>query len=252
MFKTQLFSIYRKYEICCKLFTPDNETVNNIIIGVHGFAGDKDSSMLETLAKEVCRKNTALICFDFPAHGCSPVGEDNLTVKNCKNDLRAVIDYASSKYPDAKKSVFATSFGGFITLLLADELADFALVLRAPAVTMPKVLLENVLNVSEEEFKKAGIIECGFERLLKLPYSFYEDLLLHECAMDNQLASKTLIIHGDRDNIVPLSDVEAFVASQSNVSLEIMRGADHRFKNVGEMEKAVELTIRFADLFNIS
>ena len=47
------------------------------------------------------------------------------------------------------------------------------MVFRTPAVTMPKILLKNVLKISEKDFEKVGHVECGFERRIKLSYSFY-------------------------------------------------------------------------------
>ena len=78
--RTSYFSINRDYEIKCKMFLPNHQNMKGVIIGVHGFAGDKDSSMLEQLAQTVCLAETGLVCFDFPAHGESPVGEDMLTI----------------------------------------------------------------------------------------------------------------------------------------------------------------------------
>ena len=46
--KIEYFSLKNKYEIKYKLFLPE-DAVKNVIIGVHGFAGDKESSMLEKL-----------------------------------------------------------------------------------------------------------------------------------------------------------------------------------------------------------
>ena len=105
--KIQFFSLKRAYEIPCKLYAPADGIIENIILGVHGFAGDKDSSMLEKLAEYACAKNTALICFDFPAHGNSPVNEEMLTVENCKKDFCALVEYVRNHYPHAKKYVFA-------------------------------------------------------------------------------------------------------------------------------------------------
>ena len=58
----------------------------------------------------------------------------------------------------------------------------------------------------------------------------------------NHVDAPVLIIHGDADDTVPLSDVQAFVKTQKRVTLEILHGANHRFKNPGEMEQIVELT----------
>lgn len=240
--KTQHFWVKRDYDITCKSYFPDDERVNSVIIGVHGFAGDKDSSMLVRLAEDVCQRGTALICFDFPAHGESPVGEEMLTVENCKRDFCAIVDYVAENYPEARKSVFATSFGGFIALLCAESLGDFTFILRAPAVTMPKVLIDNVLKITAEEFKQSGRVECGFERKISLPYSFYEEAKEQEKSLGKKISSPILVIHGDLDDIVPLADVRDFVTAQENARLEIIRGADHRFKNAGEIERIIALT----------
>lgn len=239
------FSINRDYEIKCKLFSPKNQDIKNVIIGVHGFAGDKESSVLEQLAFACSENGTALIGFDFPAHGESPVQEDMLTIENCKNDLLDVLSHVKSLYPYASISIFATSFGGYITLLCADKLEDFPLVLRAPAVSMPKILLENVLKISAGKFRKAGFVVCGFERKIPLPYSFYEDLLQQENILKKEIHQRSLILHGDRDNIVPLSDILGFCKMQKNTKLEIIHSADHRFKNTGEIEKIIRYTKNF-------
>ena len=246
--KIEYFSIKKQYEISCKIFLPDDGRIDNVIIGVHGFAGDKESSMLKKLATTFCLHNSAVLSFDFPAHGNSLADEKLLTINNCKNDLYTVLEYVSNEYPSAGKSIFATSFGGYITLLCADKFVNIPLVLRAPAVTMPKVLLENVLKINANDFKAAKYIECGFERPINLSYSFYEDLLSQEVIGSKQISLPILIIHGDRDDIVPLSDIEAFSSSQSNVSLKIISGADHRFKNEGEIETIVDITKTFLNI----
>lgn len=155
------------------------------MIGVHGFAGDKDSSMLEKLADSFCLHNRAIITFDFPAHGSSYVGEEMLTIHNCKKDLCTVV---------------------------------------------------------------AKFIECGFERPINLPYSFYENLMNQEVIGSKHISLPTLIIHGDRDDIVPLLDIKTFSMSQNNVSLKIISGADHRFKNDGEMQTIVDMTKTFLNI----
>lgn len=245
---TKSFSVNREYEIKCKAFLPDNEEIDTVVIGVHGFAGDKDSSMLKKLGIALTGRSSALICFDFPCHGESPAGEETLTVENCKSDLFAVIKYVKEKYPSAKKSIFATSFGGYIALLCAPDLSGIPLVLRAPAVTMLKILLDTVLKISAENFRKAGTVRCGFERLLDLPYSFSENLNAQESVYGIKLNLPTLIIHGDLDNIVPPGDVFDFAKTQDNVNLEIINGADHRFKNRGEIEKVIDLTMDFLNI----
>lgn len=243
---TKTFDIKREYRIKCKAYAPSEGDVKRVILGVHGFAGDKESSMLLELAKGIEPNGGALICFDFPAHGDSEADEKHLTVENCIGDLLAVSDWISKNYPTANKFVFATSFGGYISLLASEKLKDYRMILRAPAVTMPKVLLESVLKITPEQFKEQRLVECGFERKIRLPYTFYENLVRYN-PFDMEYKNEMLIIHGDKDDIVPIGDVEAFKETHDKVNLLVMKNADHRFKNSGEMDYIVHETLKFME-----
>ncbi|MBQ7415995.1 MAG: alpha/beta hydrolase [Oscillospiraceae bacterium] len=86
---------------------------------------------------------------------------------------------------------------------------------------------------------------CGSERPIRLPYGFYEELQGEENLLEKQFARPLLIVHGDRDDIVPPSVIEGFAAGHGDVYLHIIDGADHRFKNPGELDRVVEVTRRF-------
>ena len=242
--KTSEFTLYRDYDIKCKLFQPDNGDIERIILGVHGFAGDKESSVLSALAEEMQEHKTALVCFDFPAHGASEADETYFTVVNCKRDLLTVAKWANETYQNAEKTVFATSFGGYISLLCAKELSGFSFVLRAPAVTMPKVLTESVLKIPPAEFQRQKSVDCGFERKINLPYAFYEELLQYD-PVNAEYSRKILIIHGDRDDIVPYTDILSFCKKHPSITLMAIAGADHRFKKDGELAQIIKLTKDF-------
>lgn len=109
---------------------------------------------------------------------------------------------------------------------------------------MPEHILTDILETTPDDFKRRGIIECGYERIIKLPYSFYEDLQHHR-AMGGDYHQPMLIIHGDRDEIVPRSDILRFCGDHSTMRLVSIDGADHRFKNKGELEKVISAAMRF-------
>lgn len=244
--EVKYFDILDRYIIKCKAYLPSSGNVTAVILGVHGFAGDKESSMLSELAKAMEAKGGALICFDLPAHGESPQCEKDLTVGNCISDLLAAAGWVENTYPTAEKFVFATSFGGYISLLSVHRLNGYRMVLRAPAVTMPKVLLESVLKVTSEQFKSMGAVECGFERRIMLPYSFYEDLIRYN-PYDMTCETSMLVIHGSKDDIVPIEDVIEFCGNRKNIELVVIENADHRFKKSGEIERIVCETTRFIE-----
>ena len=51
-----------------KIYEPDGE-IKQVVIGVHGFAGDKESSVLIALAEMLEKMNIALVTYDLPFHG---------------------------------------------------------------------------------------------------------------------------------------------------------------------------------------
>lgn len=233
-----------RYPISCKLYLPEETAAKGVILGVHGFAGDKESSALAILAEATNRQGVALLCFDFPAHGASVATEQELTIENCMRDILFMADYIRTTFPTVDRRIFATSFGGYAALLCADQLTDFNIVLRAPAVTMPEHILMDILNTTPDDFKQRGFIECGYERKIKLPYSFYEELQRHR-VMGGEYQQPMLIVHGDRDAVVPRTDIRQFCSNHPTMRLVSIDGADHRFKNEGEMEKVISAAMCF-------
>ena len=232
-----------RYPISCKSYVSEFQA-NGIILGVHGFAGDKESSALKSLAKVSGERGTSLICFDFPAHGASEASDDMLSVKNCIDDLLLMAELCRKEHPNERKFLFATSFGGYIALLCGNKLKDFSIVLRAPAVTMAEHILTDLLNTTPEAFKKAGTIIYGFDRKICLPFSFYEELQKYriaDCVCDNPM----LIIHGDIDDVVPYHDIIDFCSCHKNAVLRTVHGADHRFKKAGEIKQVIESAISY-------
>ena len=234
-----------EYDISCKVYLPDAGRIRRVILGVHGFAGEKESSALRKLAETAAPLQTALVSFDFPAHGESPVREEYFTVENCRNDLLFMAEYVRKEFPQAQKLLFATSFGGYIALLCAEELEDFRFVLRAPAVTMGEhILLPNILQMTEEEFREKGSVLCGFKRFFLLPYAFYEELRKYP-VMGRTFRSPMLIVQGDADDVVPPEDIREFCGRNENAMLKMIPGADHRLKKPGEIEQAVAAAIAY-------
>lgn len=226
----------KRYSIPCKIFMPDAQ-VKKIIIGVHGFAGDKESSVLFALAEQLVKNEGALICFDFPAHGKSEALDNQLRVENCMQDLLDVADYVRDKFPQKEYGIFGTSFGGYITLLCGDKLREFKKVLRAPAVTIAESFVEKIIPVSKDEFLKQGGALCGFERKMYVSVKFYEDLLKYKIQIPQE---EILVIHGTEDDIAPFADVKNIADKHPNIKLIPVIGADHRFKKEGELEQILE------------
>ena len=73
--------IKREYNINIKEMIP--EEVEEIMIAIHGFAGDKESSAITAVANELNKQKIGVIALDLPGHGVSEVDGDYLTLDNC-------------------------------------------------------------------------------------------------------------------------------------------------------------------------
>ena len=231
------------YDIPIKRYEPDSE-VKGFIVAVHGFGGDKESSAIKALAERMTKRGHAVIAFDLPGHGESRADEYFCTA-NCCLDLAKIFTHSCDLYPDTdKKAVFATSFGGYITLLSLDTLPeDVCIVLRAPAVDM-RSAFERMLPVTIEEYKRTGFVQMGFERKLNVPYQFYATLCENDISQTD-MQRELLIIHGSRDNIVLPEHISRFCKANPKARLELIEKADHRFKGKGEIERVISLAQRF-------
>ncbi len=227
------------YDISCKLFAPPFGKPNGIVIGVHGFAGDKNSSVLTQLALALHKKQWALVCFDFPAHGDSTAPDDRLRVDNCKRDLLTVVSWAKTTYSDAAYGLFATSFGGYIASLCTEELSGIRKVFRAPAVTMATALEHIVAPTAVEELLENGAV-CGFERNMHVSGALYRDLLEQPFLIPDE---PFMIIHGTKDDVIPFAAVKQLSERCDHICLIAVEGADHRFKRPDDLEIILENSV---------
>ena len=83
--------------IPCRIYEPDFGAPKRCILGVHGFGGSKDTEILTTLAEEMNIFGSSMVCFDFPAHGDSPMESDALTLDNCIETLIYTAQWAHNR-----------------------------------------------------------------------------------------------------------------------------------------------------------
>ncbi|MBR4071838.1 MAG: alpha/beta hydrolase [Clostridia bacterium] len=232
------------YNISCVAYEPENKKAEFSIVCLHGFGGDKESSAINLLAHRITDNGGAVVAFDFASHGESETSDEMLTVENCVNDTKTIYAYAKNRY--GKADFFATSFGAYIlvNLLKSVDFKGVRAVLRSPAVKMENTFLDPICNLASAELKRKGNVECGFERTMKLGYSFWEDLKKHS-VFDAEFDNDTLMIYGDRDDVVSPVDMEVFAAKRSNIKAKVIKGADHRFKGKGQLKEAIESAAEF-------
>ena len=217
--------------------------VKEVVIGVHGFAGDKESSVLIQLANNLVQQNIALVSFDLPCHG----ENDNskvLRLTDCLESVETIFNYVKQNYANLPISVFATSFGGYLVLNHLSKHNEnlHKLILRAPAIHIYKVLVEKILP--EHNFTKSDLsktINLGYSSQLLVDNKFVDDL--ENNSLENAIPTNNFIyvMQGKKDDVVnPEGNKTFFEKHYSNKHKFIyFENADHRFKNPGELDKII-------------
>ena len=224
-----------------------------VLLCLHGFGGDKDSSMIAALMKGLDEDGVGVVAFDWPAHGESDALDSILTVEDCLTDLDIwvkVIRQITGK----KISCFATSFGGYLATLyrIAYPDAFLHLILRSPALKMAEIYRGLLTDEEYGRLMQGGKIVQGFERKMQLNRHFYDSLKAHDAYhTDPPYPWNIMIIQGDRDDVVNPDDIRAYAEryKEKKMRLEILEGTDHRYGNSGEKEKIVEVTKDFLNPF---
>ena len=235
------------YAISCMEWLPDGEH-DGTVICLHGFGGDKYSSVIAALAASLTKKKKRVLAFDWPAHGDSRAADRDLTVENCIRDLHLVYRRCRQSAADQPISCFATSFGGYLAMIYRQQFPDdfSRIMLRSPALAMPEILISFMTEEERRAFDRGEKRNFGFHRPLLLDRSFYEDLKAYRPLSyeKEDLNGRVFIIHGDRDDVVPLDDSIMF-SEKNQIELYVVKGADHRYKHPGELEQIVEQAAAF-------
>lgn len=223
------------------------EDSKTIMIAMHGFCGDKTSSCISKLQESAWKEKIGLVKFDWPAHGESDAPDECLKIDNCLDDLDIIVNLERQKYPNAEFVAFATSFGGYITMIYHSKHPDVfsKVILRSPALKFYNVLKNNIMT--EEQYEKMmeqGYFTYGFERKINISREFVEQVKKYK--VENLFKNKELknvsIIHGNLDDIVPYSDSKEFV-EEHHTEMYMIEGADHRYKGPRQIEQVVRIVM---------
>ena len=231
-------------KIFCKQTEPDFGEIRRVVLSVHGLGGSTEDAIQTSIAEEMEIFSSAIIRFDFPVHGQSPLTDEFFTLDNCKESLMAAAEYAREQYPEVEDlCIFASGFGAYMVLICLEELVKLPgkihLVVQTPSVLMHETLL-SMKNVSLPTFQAMGEITFRSKRPLTIQYSFYEDLLENPALGTHPIPM--LILHGEFDNYIPREHIQNLRRINEDAKLVIIPGASHRFLEEGAWDMVLDLT----------
>lgn len=220
----------------------------SIVILCHGRTSSKNSPSILALEKKLNANKISTFRFDFYGHGESDGKFEDATVSEAADDISNAIKLLK-KQGHKKIGLVGSSFGGAASILAASKSDDLSfLVLRAPVSDYYEKILSEKKRYPLEEWKKKRFI---YHRNMKgkkflLNYSFFEDIVSRKSyEIVKKIKIPVLIVHGDKDEQVPLSQSKKSAKLIKKCKLKIIKGADHIFSKPEHFNKVIEVVSDF-------
>lgn len=240
------------FSIHCKLITNDRDkhtrTFPHVVIVTHGFGSHKDTAGTVHFAEHLTTKykGYGIIAFDWPCHGED--ARKKLSIDECLSYLSHVVAYAKETFQAKTLDMYATSFGAYITLryILEKENPFHKIALRSPGLNMFETMRHHIGAEGLKNLEKGRDIQIGFDRKMKIDSSFLQDLASFDIMKQEyfDFADDMLIIHGTKDDMIPLSLSKTF-AENNVIEFIPIEGANHPFQNPNHMALATHHIIEF-------
>ena len=237
------------HNIRCKLYCRDIHAIRQVVVFCHGFGGHKDNSAAAKFAERLTSKHkyAALVTFNWPCHGDDV--KKKLSLDLCMDYLDLVVHHVRRRFDTEELYCYATSFGGYLTLLYLSRMGSpfRKIVLRCPAVPMAEVLLNTIATAGDAELLSKGReVAVGFDRKVPVSPAFVQELRKNDIRTCDFLdwAEDMLILHGTSDEIVPFTETQNFCENQL-IELIPVEGADHRFRSQRAMDQAIKCILDF-------
>lgn len=220
-----------------------------MVILMHGIFSSKNIVPIPALARSLAKEGIASICFDFGGHWKSEGQMQQMTVGKEIEDALAMWEYAKSLPYVSKIGLLGHSQGGVVASMTAGILASrgespAALVLVAPGSVVQDACKGGRFFGAEfnpadppEYVKCFGIMKLGREYILTT-----QELDIYGTAQ--AYTGPVRLIHGSKDNIVPLSCSEKFVEAYAQESeLIVVEGENHMITR--KLRKVVAHAVSF-------
>ena len=233
--------------IRARFVKPDVEGMLPVVIMLTG-DGPKGSNSLSwvNLSPRLAEKGIATLLFDFTGLGNSEGNRKCLTLSKGIADFELV--FSSIKKFDwvnqNRIGIMASSFGGCVALHCFEILNTVkAIGLKSPCCFLPDAYTNEISTESLEKWFANGFCEeNGYDIDVLLDpfnYNIYSDI--------KKINTKCLITHGERDEIVPLSQsIYLDALLQSPHELIIFENCDHGY-SIGDCWERMANT--FIDFF---
>lgn len=231
-------------------FYSEESTRQPIVIFCHGYKGFKDWGAWDIMAKQIANAGFYFIKFNFSHNGGTvgqPIdfpdldafGNNNYTKE--LDDLGDVIDWSIERFKNnsamdiSKIYLIGHSRGGGITILKTAEDNRITKLITLASVCDFEKRTATIGDL--EQWKKDGVKHVTNGRTKQqMPhfYQFYEDFIQNKERLNIKSACERiivsqLIIHGDQDTSISVSEAKSIHSWNPKSKLQIIKNANHVF-----------------------
>jgi len=230
------------------LHLPDSATDRGIVLA-HCFTCTRHTGILSQLGHDFAEAGIMALRFDFSGNGQSEGEFAQSTYTKQISEMKIAGDVISSQGV-SRIGLAGHSMGAVIALLAAVEIKT-ATAVCAIAGRLSGMNAMRFLNRHQrDELDQTGRVAFTSRgRKLMLTQDFFSDADRFDLpALVSRLKIPLLIVHGDRDEIIPVD--EAYSAHEPNsekTEMTIISGADHMFSNKNHRESVSLQIVRWFD-----
>lgn len=228
--ETKLFFKNSKGDRLCGILSdPTGNKETPLIILCHGFHSHKNRLRYIQLSTSLCKKGISNFRFDFCGHGESEGNFSDITITEAVGDILQSIKFIKD-LGYRKIGLFGSSFGGNAAMMAASKTTDiFILTLDSPVSNYEE--REKILGLTQMVIKwkeKGYRIYEDENHKYRLNYSLHEDYKNNDSyKIARNIKIPVLIMHGDNDTEVPVSQSIKISKLIPDCKLEIIKGGDH-------------------------
>ncbi len=208
-----------------RLYLPQKDKCPMVIMS-HGFNGCGDD--FKEYAKILTKNEIGVLTYDFcggSLRSKSDLSTTEMTIFTEKEDLFAVIDFVEQQKNTESIFLFGASMGGLVSALCAEEYDNRiqGMILLYPALCVADDWNNRFSSVDDipeiHQVWEVPLGKCFFETLRG--FDVFEHI--------DKFKRDVLIIHGDKDSIVPLEYSTQANKIYKNSKLQVFNGEGHGF-----------------------
>jgi uncharacterized protein len=220
------------------------ERAQALVVIVHGFKGFKDWGFFPWLAEHHATHRLAVCRFNMSRSGIGESAETferldlfvDDTYSTQLDDLLTVVRYAQSEVPSLPTFLLGHSRGGGVALLAARDVPNLAGIVTWSAISR----VDRWDELTVREWRARGHMDVENARtkqMMRMSPKILDDYDANRDRLDiltaaSRLTVPLLIVHGARDESVPVAEAHAIAARARDASLCVIDKASHTYNAI--------------------